>query len=136
MNWSLRVRVLTVVTFYIISQLLRFLGDSIGGTRHTRLRVCGRSKKSTIEDYLARQNLALRWRADGNEPTVTSITLMAAHPVYIGKSMEVGSGSSPLCGLENRRPKGYAGSSPVPSASFNNLPGFINNKRRPFGASH
>jgi hypothetical protein len=30
--------------------------------------------------------------------------------------VEVGSGSRPLCGLENRRPKGYAGSSPVPSA--------------------
>jgi hypothetical protein len=29
--------------------------------------------------------------------------------------MEVGSGSGPLRGLENRRPKGYAGSSPVPS---------------------
>jgi hypothetical protein len=25
-------------------------------------------------------NLALRWRADGNEPACTSITLMAAHP--------------------------------------------------------
>jgi hypothetical protein len=38
--------------------------------------------------------------------------------------MEVESGSRPFCGLENRRPKGYAGSSPVPSAiaSFNNLP--------------
>jgi hypothetical protein len=32
--------------------------------------------------------------------------------------MKVGSGSSPLRGLENRRPKGYAGSSPVPSATF------------------
>jgi hypothetical protein len=51
-----------------------------------------------------------------NEPAVTSITLMAAHSVYIGKSVEVRSGSSPLCGLENRWPKGYAGSSPVPSA--------------------
>jgi len=63
------------------------------------------------------EKLALRWRANGNEPTNTSITLMAAHPDYIGKSVEVGSGSSPLCGVESRRPKGYAGSSPVPSAT-------------------
>jgi hypothetical protein len=61
-------------------------------------------------------NLAVRWRADGTGPIATSITVMAAHPVYIGKSVEVRSGSSPLCGLENRGPKGYAGSSPVPSA--------------------
>jgi len=33
--------------------------------------------------------LALRWRADGNEPASTSITLMAAHLIYIGKSVEV-----------------------------------------------
>ena len=47
---------------------------------------------------------------------------MAAHPIYIGKSVEVGSGRRPLRGLENRRPKGYAGSSPVPSAiSFQRL---------------
>jgi len=78
-----------------------------------------------IDRYTSIKKLALRWRADGNEPSVTSITLMAAHLIYIGKSVEVGSGSSPLSGLENRRPKGYAGSSPVPSASFNNLPGFI-----------
>jgi len=44
---------------------------------------------------------------------------MAATLIYIGKSVEVGSGSSPLRGLENRRPKGYAGSSPVPSAISN-----------------
>jgi len=30
--------------------------------------------------------------------------------------VEVGSGSNALCGLENRRPKGYAGLSPVPPA--------------------
>jgi len=41
---------------------------------------------------------------------------MAAHSIYIAKSVEVRLGSSPICGLENRRPKGYAGSSPVPSA--------------------
>ena len=41
---------------------------------------------------------------------------MAAYPDYIGKCAEVRLGPSPLCGLENRRPKGYAGSSPVPSA--------------------
>jgi len=36
--------------------------------------------------------------------------------------MEVESGLSPLRGLENRRPKGYVGSSPVPSAiSFQTL---------------
>ena len=71
------------------------------------------------------RKLALRWRADGNEPTVTAITLMAAHLIYIGESVEVRLGSSPLCGLENRRPKGYAGSSPVPSAiSFEQLTGF------------
>lgn len=74
------------------------------------------------EGLLPHTKLALRWRADGNEPTLTSITLMAAHPDYIGKSMEVGSGPDPLCGLENRRLKGYAGSSPVPSAiSFEQL---------------
>jgi len=47
--------------------------------------------------------------------------LMAAHPIYVGKSMEVRSGRDPLGGLENRRPKGYAGSSPVPSAIPKNL---------------
>ena len=36
--------------------------------------------------------------------------------------MEVGSGSRPVDGLENRRPKGYAGSSPVPSATHVQLP--------------
>ena len=45
------------------------------------------------------------------------LTLMAAHSIYIGKSVEVRSGPRPLRGLENRRPKGYAGSSPVPSAT-------------------
>jgi hypothetical protein len=68
-----------------------------------------------------KKNLALRWRADGTEPTNTSITLMAAHSIYIGKSVEVRSGSRPLRGLENRRPKGYAGSSPVPSAITHQL---------------
>ena len=58
---------------------------------------------------------------------------MAEHSIYIGKSMEVRSGSSPLCGLENRRPKGYAGSSPVPSA-ISILRGLKNN-RSPKGYS-
>ena len=55
-------------------------------------------------------------KSSGIEPTCTSITLMLRTLIYIGKSMEVGAGSIPLCGLENRRSKGYAGSSPVPSA--------------------
>jgi hypothetical protein len=42
------------------------------------------------------QELARRWRADGNYSTLTWITLMAATLVYIGKSVDVGSGSRPL----------------------------------------
>jgi hypothetical protein len=38
------------------------------------------SDKRAIEDYWPAEKLALRWRADGNEPTDTSITVMAAHP--------------------------------------------------------
>src|SRR5688572_21738416 len=64
-----------------------------------RVRPCD---KRAREDFGSTEKLALRWRADGNGPTDTSITLMAAHPVYIDKSMEVGSGPGPLRGLENR----------------------------------
>jgi len=57
---------------------------------------------------------------------------MAAHSIYVGKSVGVGSGSRPLCGLENRRPKGYVGSSPVPSAtSFEKLGRFAALSPRP-----
>ena len=39
-------------------------------------------------------------KSSGIEPTCTSITLMLRTLIYIGKSMEVGAGSIPLCGLE------------------------------------
>ena len=78
------------------------------GIGHTRLRVCGRAIYAS-QKIVDRRKLALRWRADGNEPTNTSITLMGAHLIYIGKSVGVGSGPGALRGLENRRPKGYAG---------------------------
>jgi hypothetical protein len=47
--------------------------------RDTRLRVCGRSINASYEECSS-GNLALSWRADGNEPAFTSITVMAAHP--------------------------------------------------------
>lgn len=38
------------------------------------------------------QKLALRWRASGKDCTLTLITVMAATPIFIGQSVEVGSG--------------------------------------------
>ena len=83
----------------------------------TRACACaGRTINAPSKTVCSTEKLALSWRANGNEPTVISITLMAAHPDYIGKSVQVRLGPGPPCGLENRRPKGYPGSSPVPSA--------------------
>jgi hypothetical protein len=68
---------LYILSAHGASQLMRFEGvirwKSLCGC--IRLgRVC-----LTFIDQESK-NLALRWRGDGNEPTVTSITLMAAHP--------------------------------------------------------
>ena len=51
--------------------------------------------------------LALRWRADGKDSTLTWITLTAAHSVFIGKFVVVGIGSilSPPPFLLNNLPR-------------------------------